>query len=60
MLKRNIKVAHFSEVVMQPYEKLTKEQERQAMRDLMEQRQQSTPKHHDPCWVYLFWRRVAS
>lgn len=52
--------AYFSEVNMYPHQKLTKQEERKAMLGLMKQRQRSTPQRHDPCWVYLFWHRVAS
>jgi hypothetical protein len=45
---------------MYPHQKLTKQEERKAMLGLMKQRQRSTPQRHDPCWVYLFWHRVAS
>ena len=45
---------------MHTHQKLTKQEERKAMRDLMEQRQRLTPQRHEPGWVYLYWRRVAS
>lgn len=43
------------EVVMQPVHQPTKQEQRNLMRELAEQRQRQTPERHDPNWVSLYW-----
>jgi hypothetical protein len=45
---------------MQPANQPTKQDERALLRELAEQRQSQTPEHHDPAWMTMFWKRVAS
>lgn len=44
---------------MQPANQPTKQDERERLRELAEQRQRQTPEHIDPDWMAAFWLRKA-